>query len=638
MRHPEAFFDRLEAGARELRTIVGELYFELHRGTYTTQAALKRGNRRCEAALHDAELAAAVAARLGRAPYPAAELAEAWRVLLVTQFHDILPGTSITEVNERARADLAGVEATADRLTAAALAALGDGGGGAQSVPVNTIPWPRREVARDPDGTLVLAEAPPCGPGRVVAPGPDDGVRIVRTPEGGAVLENAHLTATLTPGGAIASLVHRATGREALAAPANRLELYEDRPVAWDAWDVDPFHLETRADCAPADGIAAVREDALRVEVDFERPVGARSHLRQTVRLDAGARRLEVHTVADWHEDHRFLKAAFPLAVHADEATYETAFGVARRPTHYSTRHDLARFEVCGHRFADLGEHGFGVALLSDCKVRLERVRRHPAPQPAARAEDARRAGRHGRAPLRLRPRPARRRLAGRRDRGGGARVRRAAALGAGRRRAGPVGVGRGRARRRARHGQARRGRRRARPAPLRGPRRPRPGPDPPRPAVHRRAALEPARGRPRPGRRSTATRSSSTSGRGRSSRCWWTEAGRWVVASRSGAGAARAPADGAAKGEWGPASVWPSEAAADREEHLPRYREEMFLSAATAGRSGRRRPGATTVARPPQRRVLIRIVRPTFGTVAPLPVPRNTRNRPPRRMRTVLP
>jgi alpha-mannosidase len=366
-RHPEAFFDRLEAGAGELRTIVGELYFELHRGTYTTQAALKRGNRRCEAALHDAELAAAVAARLGRAPYPAAELAEAWRVLLVNQFHDVLPGTSITEVNERARADLAGVEATAGRLCAAALAALG-GGAGSSPVPVNTIPWARREVAVDPAGALVLAETPPCGPGRVVAPGAADRVSLVRTADGGAVLENAFLRATLTGGGAVASLVHRATGREALAAPANRLELYEDRPVAWDAWDVDPFHLETRADVAPAAAIAAVREDPLRVEVDFERPVGERSVVRQTVRLDAGARRLEIHTVADWREDHRFLKAAFPLAVHADEATYETAFGVARRPTHYSTSHDLARFEVCGHRFADLGEHGFGVALLSDCK------------------------------------------------------------------------------------------------------------------------------------------------------------------------------------------------------------------------------------------------------------------------------
>jgi alpha-mannosidase len=102
--------------------------------------------------------------------------------------------------------------------------------------------------------------------------------------------------------------------------------------------------------------------------VTFERRVGARSRLRQVVRLDAGAERLEVHTTADWHEAHRLLKVAFPLAVRATDATYETAFGVAQRPTHYSTRHDLARFEVPGHRFADLSEHGFGVALLSDCK------------------------------------------------------------------------------------------------------------------------------------------------------------------------------------------------------------------------------------------------------------------------------
>jgi alpha-mannosidase len=390
IRHPEAFFDRLEASAGELRTIVGELYFEYHRGTYTTQAALKRGNRRCEAALHDAELLAAVAARLGGAPYPRAELNEAWRVLLVTQFHDILPGTSIREVNARAAADLAAVEARAEELAAVALAALGDG----EPAPVNTIPWPRREVLRAPDGGApVLAEAPPCGPGRVVDAGPGERVTLERTPDGGAILVNEHLRATLTAGGEIASLVDRATGREALAAPGNRLELYEDRPVDWDAWDIDPFHLETRADCAPAAGIAEASAGPLRAEVVYERPVGERSRLRQVVRLDAGARRLEVHTTAEWLEAHRLLKVAFPLAVHAPEATYETAFGVARRPTHFSTRHDLARFEVPGHRFADLSEHGFGVALLSDCKygwsaygetLRMSLLRAPKLPDPEA--------------------------------------------------------------------------------------------------------------------------------------------------------------------------------------------------------------------------------------------------------------
>jgi alpha-mannosidase len=350
---PEAFFDGLADEAEDLRTVVGELYFEYHRGTYTSQAAVKRGNRRGERALQDAELLDALLGDGRGKP----ELDRLWRVLLLNQFHDILPGSSITEVYTRARADLEEVAAGAEAVAAGALGPPGD-------VPVALSGPARRQVVARPDGRLALAELPAIGAGRVIEPGEE--VTATRTGDGGAVLENAHLRAVLGADGALHSLIHRATGREALAAPGNVLELYEDDPVAWDAWDVDPAHLEQLLDRPAAGGLAALRAEPLRAEAVFELGVGERSRLRQAVRLDAGARRLEVRTEVDWQEDHKLLKVAFPLAVHADEATYEVAFGAVRRPTHFSTDRDLARYEVPGHRWADLGEHGFGAALLTD--------------------------------------------------------------------------------------------------------------------------------------------------------------------------------------------------------------------------------------------------------------------------------
>ena len=207
------------------------------------------------------------------------------------------------------------------------------------------------------------------------------------------LLKNAHLRALVGDDGALHSLVDVATGREALAAPGNRLELYDDDPIAWDAWDVDPVHLETRAGRARRRRSSRCAADPLRAEVVLERSLGERSTLRQAVRLDAGARRLEFHTEVDWQEDHRLLKVAFPFAVHADEATYEVAFGAVRRPTHYSTDRDLARYEVPGHRWADLGEHGFGAALLTDSTygysafggtLRLSLLRAPRLPDPVA--------------------------------------------------------------------------------------------------------------------------------------------------------------------------------------------------------------------------------------------------------------
>ncbi|MDX6597490.1 MAG: alpha-mannosidase, partial [Gaiellales bacterium] len=203
----------------------------------------------------------------------------------------------------------------------------------------------------------------------------------------GLTLENAHLRVTLSAEGSVESVVHKASGREALAAPGNRLELAEDRPVDFEAWDIDPSTLETRRDYAPA---TAWRASAtpLRAEIVFERP-----SLTQVVRLDAESRRVEFHTTIDWQEAHTLLTVCFPLAVHARSATYEMPFGYAERPTHWSTSWDRARYEVPGHRWADVSEHGFGVALLNDCKygwscygneLRLSLLRGPRSPDPEA--------------------------------------------------------------------------------------------------------------------------------------------------------------------------------------------------------------------------------------------------------------
>jgi alpha-mannosidase len=360
---PAEFFEQLADEAADRPVLVGELYFEYHRGTYTTQGAVKRANRECERALHDAELLAAVAGRQAGSEYPGEALTEAWELLLLNQFHDVLPGSSIAEVYERAARDHALVAETCARASEEALGQLAGQGGGA--TPVNTLAAARAEVAERPDGELVWIEAPACGPGAVAAaPG-----AVAATQEDGAiVLENDRLRATIGPDGLLRSLVEVQTGREALAGPGNRLQIFDDRPVANDAWDVDPFHLETEADVPPAGSVEVLRSDPLRSEVEIRWRVGRASGMRQVVRLDARSPRLEFHCEADWHERHTLLKVLFPVAVRAANATYQMQFGHTERPTHYTTSHDEARFEVPGHRFADLSEHGFGVALLTDCK------------------------------------------------------------------------------------------------------------------------------------------------------------------------------------------------------------------------------------------------------------------------------
>src|SRR5215208_5644088 len=333
------FFDRLEEDLGDPRPIVGELYFEYHRGTYTSQARTKRGNRAGERRLGEAEAAAALAHRLGRAEYPAGELRALWETLLLNQFHDILPGSSIREVYEDAERDLAQVAARATQLRDAAVAALGEREG--EPAPLNLTPFAREEIV-ERDGVLQAVRAPAHGFGERAEL--EDEARL-----DGLTLANGRLRATFDEQGRLTSLLH--DGREALAAPANVFELSDDRPVAYDAWEIEPYADDTRRPLPGAHAHRVHTETAQRVEIAFEHRIGERSELHQIVRLDAGARRLELRTRILWRERHALLQVAFPLAVRSPRASYEMQFGVAERPTHANTQADAAQFEVPAHRF-----------------------------------------------------------------------------------------------------------------------------------------------------------------------------------------------------------------------------------------------------------------------------------------------
>lgn len=364
IRTPDAFFDRLALAADDLAVIQGELYFEYHRGVYTSQSETKRLNRLCETRLQALEYLAAAATLAGLAAPSPVEIEALWRVVLTNQFHDILPGSSITEVYQRTERELTEVAEAAEAMAGRLLAALSSGGGAA--MPVNTLGHARAEVVRGPDGELVYVTASPMSAGQVGAA--PETVSLRR--EGAAiVLENGQLSARLTtPDGLVRSLLHKATGREALAAPANRILLLDDRPTNYEAWDIDPFAWETAEDAQLAEAVEVVSEGPLRAAVRFTRPLGRHSRLIQTVSLDAGSSFLRVENQLDWKDRRTLVKALFPLTVTAPRATYETMFGVAERPTHANTDADAAQYEVPGQRWADLSEPDFGVSLLSDAR------------------------------------------------------------------------------------------------------------------------------------------------------------------------------------------------------------------------------------------------------------------------------
>ncbi|MFC0431587.1 glycoside hydrolase family 38 C-terminal domain-containing protein [Kutzneria buriramensis] len=343
---PSAFFAAAEAEYTDAPVWSGELYLEKHRATYTTQARTKQGNRRSEHLLREAELWATAALLEGGFEYPYEQLDRLWKTVLLHQFHDILPGSSIAWVHREAEARYAEVAAELEGIISGALSALA--GSGEQTVVFNAAPHSRSGV-------------PGLGAGAV-----DSGSEQPVTVDG-LVLDNGLLRVTVDEQGLITSVRDLVADREVLApgAVGNLLQLHVDVPNQWDAWDVDPFYRNNVRDLVEADEVVAVDEGkdvgAIRIRRTFNR-----STLTQVLRLRAGERRLDVETEVDWQETEKFLKVAFPVDVHADRSTSEIQFGHLHRPTHVNTSWDAAKFEICAHRWVHVAEPGYGVAVVND--------------------------------------------------------------------------------------------------------------------------------------------------------------------------------------------------------------------------------------------------------------------------------
>jgi len=403
------FFDHVEqelADGADAPVWRGELYFETHRGTLTSQLRTKLANRRCERLLREAELLGAIAAVAGTgtgadvdgagADVDPAALDPLWRRVLTQQFHDIIPGSSIGWVHDDAEAELADVAAQLDDVIAGRIAELAPGGAvvnlaGSDRLEVVIVdgepPAAMGPVQQLADGRrAVLATARALGLAAPTAPAAVPPAVVVAD----RTMANEHLAVSWHPDGTLSSVVDVARGRELLSGPGAVLQLAVDRPVDYDAWDLESWTVAHGVPLGPAEQVEVEAAGPLVGIVAVRHAFGPSAAVVRYV-LRAGSPRLDIEIDLDWQHREHLLSMSFPLDVHADTAACGVQFGAVRRPTHPSTSWDAAKFEVCAHRYVDLAEPAFGVAVLDDgryghglfggaVRVSLARGARYPDP------------------------------------------------------------------------------------------------------------------------------------------------------------------------------------------------------------------------------------------------------------------
>lgn len=391
------YFDELWERVKDNKRLpewVGELYFEYHRGTYTSMARNKRSNRKSEYAMMELELLSVLAEMTGKeAPaYPKSELDRMWELILTNQFHDILPGSSIKEVYDQTKKEYADIEKTSGELIDERLASLTDEKEEAITV-WNTLGHERNDLVELPafngsaltdgadvypvqktaDGAVAYVKGIPSK-GYVVlrsaeAAPEKETFRIDERPEGGFCLETPFYEIIINDQGEFTSLFDKENDRQVLqdGKAGNELRIYEDKPLCYSNWNTDIFHQEKSWRVENVRSMEWLENGPVRATLQVERELMG-TVIRQKIHFYGEDRRIDFETYVDWKFSEHLLKVHFPVDVHTDEATYDIQFGNLTRKIHENTSWDLAKFEVCGHKWVDLSEGDYGVSLMNDCK------------------------------------------------------------------------------------------------------------------------------------------------------------------------------------------------------------------------------------------------------------------------------
>lgn len=416
MAGPAEFFHDMEQQGGPVNTYVGELYFSAHRGTYTSQAMIKQNNRLSELAMREMEMWSCLAMNKGM-EYQLSRADAFWKEVLLHQFHDILPGSSIARVYVEAEKAHKEIQKGAAEMKEKAFAVLTDlsneqavtvfnslsfertalvelperFSGGARTLeglPVPVQSAEEGESAGNPGGyavkalvtipscggvSLIPAEAGnACGEAGVVlaeagksAPVSAEQVTVRKQGES-FVMENNRVKAVVNDRGEVVSFVLKSSGREFAAEPMNRFRLYKDVPRLFDAWDIDSNYIHQEIEALREAKVEVVSE-GLEGVLKVSGRIG-NSSLVQYIRLEAEGTRLNFDTQIDWKELHRLLKACFPVNVYAENGINEIQFGYMERPAHRSRPYDKDRFEVCNHHYSAFCDGVHGAAVLNDSK------------------------------------------------------------------------------------------------------------------------------------------------------------------------------------------------------------------------------------------------------------------------------